>query len=143
MSEKSKGMYARRLSIYRNHSFHAPDTKTAKVFQESAPTIVSADAYRQSDNYWKMVRPVEAVRKNPNSVSNLMAKLRSVPVFYFTEKVISVLVSGYIPTNKEPSKNKFDLGPMNLMGIQLREHVSEWVEEQLRYLVKDGLGMAI
>lgn len=113
MSEKSKGMYARRLSIYRNHSFHAPDTKTAKVFQESAPTIVSADAYRQSDNYWKMVRPVEAVRKNPNSVSNLMAKLRSVPVFYFTEKVISVLVSGYIPTNKEPSKNKFDLGPMN------------------------------
>lgn len=113
LSEKSKGMYARRLSIYRNHSFHAPDTKTAKVFQESAPTIVSADAYRQSDNYWKMVRPVEAVRKNPNSVSNLMAKLRSVPVFYFTEKVISVLVSGYIPTNKEPSKNKFDLGPMN------------------------------
>lgn len=42
-----------------------------------------------------------------------MTKLRSVPVFYFTEKVVSILVSGYIPTNKDPLKNKFDLGPMN------------------------------
>lgn len=42
-----------------------------------------------------------------------MTKLRSVPVFYFMEKVVSILVSGYIPTNKDPLKNKFDLGPMN------------------------------
>ena len=113
LSEKTKGMYARRLNIYRNHSFDAPDAETAQVFEESSPTIICADAYHQSDSYWKAIRPEEAVRKNSNSVSNLMTKLRSVPVFYFTEKVISTLVSGYIPTHKDPSKNKFDLGPMN------------------------------
>lgn len=113
LTEKSKGMYARRLNIYRDHSFEIPDTKTAQVFEENSSTVISANAYRQSDNYWKSVRPEEAVRKNPNAVSSLMTKLRSVPVFYFTEKVISTLVSGYIPTNKDPLKNKFDLGPMN------------------------------
>lgn len=113
LSEKSKGMYARRLNIYRNHSFDAPDTETAQVFEESSPTIICADAYHQPSSYWKTIRPEEAVRKNSKSVSNLMTKLRSVPVFYFTEKVISTLVSGYIPTHKDPSKNKFDLGPMN------------------------------
>lgn len=113
LTEKSKGLYARRLNIYRNHSFAAPDTETAQVFEESAPTLASADAYRQPDSYWNKVRPEEAVRKNPNTVSSLMAKLRSVPVLYYTEKVVSALISGYIPTNKDPSKNKFDLGPMN------------------------------
>ena len=42
-----------------------------------------------------------------------MAKFRSVPIFYITEKVVSVLVSGYIPTNKDPLKSKFEFGPMN------------------------------
>ena len=42
-----------------------------------------------------------------------MAKLRSVPIFAVTEKVVSVLVSGYIPTSKVPDKNKFEFGPMN------------------------------
>lgn len=113
LSEKSKGMYARRLNIYRKHSFDVPDAETAQVFEESAPTLFAANAYRQPDSYWNTIRPPETVRKNPNSVNNLMTKLRSVPVFYFTEKVVSILVSGYIPTNKDPLKNKFDLGPMN------------------------------
>ena len=42
-----------------------------------------------------------------------MVKLRSVPVFYVTEKVVTTLVSGYIPTNKDPAMNKFEFGPMN------------------------------
>ena len=46
-------------------------------------------------------------------MEQLMKKLRSVPLFYVTEKVVSTLVSGYIPTNKDPERNKFDLGPMN------------------------------
>ena len=42
-----------------------------------------------------------------------MAKLRSVPIFYVTEKVVSILTSGYIATNKIPAKSKFEFGPMN------------------------------
>ena len=113
LSEKSKGMYARRLNIYSNHSFDEPDAERALVFKESAPVITLKDAYQQSEDFWTSNRPEEAIKKNPNSVEKLMAKFRSVPIFYITEKVVSVLVSGYSPTNKDPLKSKFEFGPMN------------------------------
>lgn len=113
LSEKTKGMYARRLNIYSNQSFEEPDTEQALIFKENAPVITLKEAYRQSDDFWVDNRPEEGNKRNPNSVKKLMTKLRSVPVFYVTEKVVTTLVSGYIPTNKEPLKNKFEFGPMN------------------------------
>ena len=113
LNEKTKGMYARRLNIYSDHSFVPPAEETAKVFNESAPVITLNDAYRQNEDFWTNNRPQEAVKKNPNTVEKLMAKFRSVPIFYITEKVVSILVSGYIPTNKDPLKSKFEFGPMN------------------------------
>ena len=113
LSEKSKGMYARRLNVYSNHSFKEPDVEQAQIFKESAPVITLKEAYRQSDDFWVSNRPEEAIKKNPNSVEKLMAKFRSVPIFYITEQVVSILVSGYIPTNKDPLKSKFEFGPMN------------------------------
>lgn len=113
LSEKSKGMYAQRLNVYSNHSFDKPQEEYVQIFEESAPVLTLDDAYRKSDSYWEENRPESARKKNPNSVEKLMKKLRSVPVFYITEKVVSTLVSGYIPTNKNPEKNMFDLGPMN------------------------------
>ena len=113
LSEKTKGMYARRLNIYSNQSFEEPDAEQAFIFKESAPVITLKEAYRQPDDFWIDNRPEEGNKRNPNSVKKLMTKLRSVPVFYVTEKVVTTLVSGYIPTNKEPLKNKFEFGPMN------------------------------
>lgn len=113
LNEKTKGMYARRLNIYSNQSFEEPDAEQARIFKESAPVITLKEAYRQPEDFWTDNRPDEAAKKNPNSVKNLMVKLRSVPVFYVTEKVVSTLVSGYIATNKDPMKSKFEFGPMN------------------------------
>lgn len=113
LSEKSKGMYAQRLNVYSNQTFSPPDEENAKVFAENAPVIMLKEAYRQTDDFWENSRPEAAVKKNPNTVDKLMAKFRSVPIFYITEKVVSVLVSGYIPTNKDPLKSKFEFGPMN------------------------------
>lgn len=113
LNEKSRGMYARRLNIYSNHSFEKPDAEEALVFQESAPVITLKEAYRQPEEFWVGNRPEEGIRKNPKSVKQLMARLRAVPIFYVTEKVVSTLVSGYIPTNKDPLKNRFEFGPMN------------------------------
>lgn len=113
LTENSKGMYARRLNIYTGQSFDMPEEEYAGIFSESANVIVQDDAYNRSDIYWKDNRPDEGKRRNPNSVEKLMTRLRSVPLFYYTEKVVSVLVSGYIPTNKDPRENKFEFGPMN------------------------------
>lgn len=113
LSEKSKGMYAQRLIIYRNHSFEHSQAEQEKVFNQSAPILTDALAYNRPDVYWDKMRPEEARKKNPKSVEQLMSRLRSVPIFYYTEQFISIMVSGYIPTDKDARKNKFDLGPMN------------------------------
>ncbi len=42
LTEKSKGMYARRLNIYSNQAFEGPDDP--KVFEESAPIIIPMEA---------------------------------------------------------------------------------------------------
>lgn len=125
LSEKSKGMYARRLNIYSNHTFDNPDD--LKIFRESAPVITMKEAYKQTDDFWNANRPHEIGSRNQNTVEKLMARLRSVPVFYVTEKVVSILVNGYIPINKDPLKSKFEFGPMNtaisgntVEGVRLR-----------------------
>ena len=113
LSEKTKGMYAQRLILYSNHSFLPPPEQEARIFEENAPVIIQQEAYNRKDDFWEVNRPELARKKNPNSVEKLMVRLRSVPIFYITEKVVTTLVSGYIPTNKDPRKNQFDLGPMN------------------------------
>ena len=127
LTEKSKGMYAQRLNVYRAHSFDPPAAEHAALFEQPAPLVEQKGAYRRQDDFWAENRPEEARKKNPNGVDKLMKRLRSVPIFYFTEKVVTTLVSGYIPTNKNPEKNKFDLGPMNstingnsMEGVRLR-----------------------
>ena len=127
LTEKSKGLYAQRLNIYRDHCFDPPGAEAAALFDQPAPVVEQEDAYRRQEDFWAEQRPEEARKKNPNGVDKLMQRLRSVPIFYFAEKVVTTLVSGYIPTNKNPEKNKFDLGPMNstingnsIEGVRLR-----------------------
>jgi len=113
LSEKSKGMYARRLSIYSKQSFDPPTGDLANVFDKSAPVISMKQAYHRTEDFWKSTRPKEAAKRNPNTVEQLMAKFRSVPLFYVTEKVVSILVSGYIPTSTDKTRSKFEFGPAN------------------------------
>lgn len=112
-SENSKGLFARRLNIYSNHAFEAPDDP--KVFEESAPIVIPVEAYKRTDEYWAENRPPEAGPRDKSKVEKLMTRLRSVPIFYVTEKVVSILTSGYIGTNKDPNKSKFEFGPANTL----------------------------
>ena len=57
-------------------------------------------------------------------MGSLMGNLREVPFFYWTEKVLAVLVGGYIKTG---SRSRFDIGPVNTIfsvntveGVRLR-----------------------
>ncbi len=111
LTEKSKGMYARRLSIYSNHAFTPPDDES--VFQKSMPVITLDRAYKQSEMFWDSIRPADAQKRNPNSVAQLMTRLRQVPLFYVTEKVVSIFVNGYVPTSTDPLKSAFEFGPVN------------------------------
>jgi len=111
INEKSKGMYARRLCIYSNQAFTAPTDP--ELFKQSSPIITMKNAYTQNEAFWTSNRPANAGVRKKNSVEMLMSKLRSIPLFYATEEIVSVLVNGYIPTAKDKSKSQFEFGPAN------------------------------
>ncbi|MDH6359122.1 DUF5686 and carboxypeptidase-like regulatory domain-containing protein [Parabacteroides sp. PF5-9] len=111
LTEKTKGMYARRLIVYNNHTFSPPDD--IAIFQQSPPVITLNDANRKAEDFWASIRPPEAEKRNANSVEKLMERLRAVPIFYLTEKVVSMFVSGYVQTNADPMRSKFEFGPVN------------------------------
>ena len=128
LKEDSKGMYARRLNKYTNHTFDEPKNgHHLRVFAQSQPIITLEEAYSRPASFWDEERPEEAERKNAKPLKEMMTKLRSVPLFYYTEKAISILFSGYVQTHPEAQKSKFEVGPMNssiggndLEGFRLR-----------------------
>lgn len=46
------------------------------------------------------------------AVGNMLSRLRKYPAFLWTERVLKILVNGYISTGK---KSRFDIGPVNTM----------------------------
>lgn len=113
LTERSKGLYARRLCIYSGHTFNEPTADERQIFFKSAPEI-SLDDYRyQPDDFWNKYRPAEIASRGGRKTESFMAHLKSIPAFNITMKVLSTLVSGYIPTHPDPQKSKFEFGPMN------------------------------
>ena len=107
VTQKSKGLYARRICVYRNHSFEPP---LEYVFKEKAPVIELAEARNKSDNFWQKNRE-ETKEIQETSVERMMAQLREIPFFYWTEQVVSALINGYVQTSK--TNSKFEIGPVN------------------------------
>lgn len=114
-------LYARRVAIYSDHSFDKPQDES--IFKKEATKITAADANYMPEEFWKDNRKTP-IKESENSVKHILARLRQVPLFYWGEKVVVTLVSGYIPTSKD---SKFDFGPMNttisgntLEGLRLK-----------------------
>lgn len=114
-------LYARRVAIYSDHSFEKPQDDS--IFKKEATKITAADANYMPEEFWKDNRKTP-IKESENSVKHILARLRQVPLFYWGEKVVVTLVSGYIPTSKE---SRFDFGPMNttisgntLEGLRLK-----------------------
>ena len=122
VTKKAKGSYARRIALYRNHSFEKPEDMT--VFEENSPVVESEGARRQSEKYWEEAREgLSEVQKT--SVEKMMVQLREISFFYWSEKTIDALVNGYVQTSETDSK--FEFGPVNtfisgnsLEGLRLR-----------------------
>lgn len=104
----SQGLYARRTNAYTNHNFEPP--LDMKYLNMSGKEIVLEDAKIQPEEFWKEKRNVP-IKESESYTKKLLKQLREVPAFYWSEKVLVALVSGYIPTRTYDSK--FDIGPMN------------------------------
>lgn len=105
----TQGLYARRQTAYKGHSFDEPVPEEAAYFNKEGRQFIDDYAAIQPEQFWHDNRQIP-IKVNEQAMKKLLAKLREVPLFYWTEKVVVVLVSGYIKTGKD---SKFDFGPMN------------------------------
>jgi hypothetical protein len=102
----SNGFYARRSTVYSNHSFQKPEN--IALFNEKENTIISGNIARP-DSSWVKAK-LDSTFSNGKSVGNMLERLRKDPLYYFSEKVFSALVTGYVET--APQNNKITLGPI-------------------------------
>lgn len=121
LTHGGKGIYIHRTTAFRNHSFDP--TPDAAYFDMMGSTFSDPAVYARDDSYWQRERMVK-ISRNEDRIGELMTRLRGVKLYYYTEKVLKILFTGYIHTGKE---SKFDIGPVNtfisgnsLEGVRLR-----------------------
>jgi hypothetical protein len=100
--EKSKGVYGKRTSFYRNHEFNKP--KPAAFYKEEVNFIDNA-VYNKSDEYWNENR-FENLTKDELGVYKMLDTLQTVKRFKQLTSLVTVLASDYIEFNN------FDYGPI-------------------------------
>lgn len=106
------GLYVRRNVAYANHTFERPDKEVEdSIFSTPAPLSVQSDAAGRDSTFWQSVRLIP-LAPNEGRVSTLMKRLRSVPLFYYGEKFVKYMTTGYIYTG---NRSLFDVGPLNTL----------------------------
>lgn len=106
-----QSLYARRSTRYDGHNFDEPANKL--VFEDARRIIIPDSAYHRPDSFWIANRGFEPATRNERRISTLVQGMRSVPVYYWGEKILKILVSGYVATTRDPKKSKIDIGPVN------------------------------
>ncbi|MCM1449500.1 MAG: DUF5686 and carboxypeptidase regulatory-like domain-containing protein [Clostridiales bacterium] len=116
------GMYVRRYTEYSNHSFDSPEE--SGIFKYRGASIIMPQSSRQNDSYWEEKRP-HRLTTGESLVGEMIDRLRQRPVYYWSEKILKVLVNGYVTTSTTDSK--VDFGPVNtlvssndLEGLRIR-----------------------
>lgn len=99
------GFYVQKEQVFSNFIFDLP---VDAVFQNPSPVIYLADYKKHSSEFWNKERP-GALNKDFN-MSEMIAEFRSNKVVNFVMNTTNVLLTGYIPLNKDEEKNKFDIG---------------------------------
>lgn len=111
VTENTIGLYAHRVCSYNNISFKQPaDTS---MFSRWSPTFDSPEIDKRDEDYWDYHRYGYPVQKN-KTVEHMLKEMRRVPLFYYTEKVLTMLFKGFVPLGKKPyEENKWLYGPLN------------------------------
>ncbi len=103
----SQGLYARRNTAYDNHSF--VEYPNPDIFSQIGNEIVDETAYDKDEDFWHQAA-ITPSSKGEDRIGEMVKKLRSVPLYYWSEKAIKLLFTGYVQTGKN---SKIDVGPLN------------------------------
>lgn len=117
----TQGLYIHRSTAYKDQNFDP--SPRSELFDRLGATFSDPLVYARNDDFWTEERLV-APSKNENRISQLMTRLRGVKAYYYTEKFLKIMFTGYIRTGKD---SKFDIGPVNTFisgnsveGVRLR-----------------------
>lgn len=118
------GIYARREVNYSDYKFG--DDVDKEPFQHEELIIEDEDATHKGDEFWAQYRGTGSeARTKSRDVNEMLAKLRTVPVYYWTERFVNLLFSGFIAVKEE--KTPIYIGPVNtwasyngLEGLRLK-----------------------
>lgn len=117
------GFYASRNVAYANYKFTPNDT--AETILDFPGTVYEDDnSTRRQEEYWASNRIAEVTEKE-QSVGRMMKELRSQPLYYWFEKGVSFLFTGWVPIRE--NEPPIFYGPVNttasyneLEGLRLR-----------------------
>ena len=115
--EKSKGVYGKRTSFYRNHEFNK---EKPVAFYKDEVNYMDNDVYNKTDDYWHENR-FENLSKDELGVYKMLDTLQTVKKFKQLYSLVQILGSGYVPVGH------FDYGPIfssfgynEVEGVRLR-----------------------
>ena len=107
------GVYGRREVFYSDYKFN--DDVDREPFTHQEHIIETAEAANRDQDFWAQYRNAEGGNDGGKTkdVNEMIARLREVPVYYWTEQFINLLFSGFIPVKED--KTPFYIGPVNTM----------------------------
>ncbi|MDI9256561.1 MULTISPECIES: DUF5686 and carboxypeptidase-like regulatory domain-containing protein [Flavobacterium] len=100
--EKSKGVYGKRTTLYRNFKFN--EKKPEKFFKEEV-NYIDNSVYNKNDEFWEENR-FEKLSKDEKGIYKMIDTLKTVKRFKQIYSLAEILGSGYI------NWGKFDYGPI-------------------------------
>lgn len=105
----TQGLYVQRSSKLTGHRFSG--SNRPELFERDAPVITSGSAFLHDDQFWDHYRTgVKGVSEK--DMAQLVASMRNVKIYKIAEKVVQILVSGYVHVGHN---NPVDLGPVNTL----------------------------
>ncbi|MWB96693.1 carboxypeptidase-like regulatory domain-containing protein [Flavobacterium sp. GA093] len=101
--EKSKGVYGKRTSLYKDHKFNIP--KPESFYKPEVNYIEDTEIYAKTDEFWEENR-FENLNKDEKGIYKMLDTLQNVKRFKQLYSLASILGSGYW------EMGNFDFGPI-------------------------------
>ncbi len=103
------GFYAHREVAYGSYSFKS-DEIAEKILSNPARVVEEENSMERDEAFWNSSR-LNEVSEKEMSVARMMQELRSNPVYYWAEKCVSFLFTGWVPIRQHEPPLFY--GPVN------------------------------
>ncbi len=103
------GLYAHREVVYDGYNFESNEIGE-RILSNPARVVEDENSMKRDESFWNDNRLNEVSAKEM-SVADMMQQLRSNPFYYWTEKFVSFLFTGWVPIKK--NEPPLFYGPVN------------------------------